>query len=241
MLTEVKNIGNIGLVDDNRYKCASETEVSRLLSVITSTRDLAIFTLAYNHALRASEVGLILYPDDVDIQQQQIRIKRLKGGLARVHPLNDEETKLLKKWIGIRGIYDGPLFVSRQMRAISRRMLDMLMKRYGEKANLPKDTCHFHVLRHSCASHMVAADIHQVKIQKWLGHRDIASTLIYAEVADLRQTGKEFFDSKGQRVFKKDGEDEETGIKPKRSNSTGGVAEKRIAGKINWRKDKGGV
>ena len=40
---------------------------------------------------------------------------------------------------------------------ISRRGLDWLIKGYGKKAKLPDDKQHFHVLKHSIATHLLDA------------------------------------------------------------------------------------
>jgi site-specific recombinase XerD len=62
-------------------------------------------------------------------------------------------------------------------------MLDVLIKDYGEKAKLPDDKRHFHVLKHSIATHLLdtGADIRFV--QDWLGHANIQNTVIYAQIS----------------------------------------------------------
>lgn len=40
----------------------------------------------------------------------------------------------------------------------------------------------FHSLRHTCATRMVSADIDALVIQKWLGHKRIETTQLYAKV-----------------------------------------------------------
>ena len=55
-----------------------------------------------------------------------------------------------------------------------------LVKRCGRKAGVPLTTTH--VLRHSCATHLLqgGADVRQV--QKLLGHKDLATTAVYTRV-----------------------------------------------------------
>jgi site-specific recombinase XerD len=57
------------------------------------------------------------------------------------------------------------------------------IKGYGEKAKLPDDKRHFHVLKHSIATHLLdtGADIRFV--QDWLGHANIQNTVIYAQIS----------------------------------------------------------
>jgi site-specific recombinase XerD len=72
------------------------------------------------------------------------------------------------------------VFASVRGTPISRRTLDWLMKRYGEKAELPPDKRHFHVLKHSIATHMLEAGADPRFVQDWLGHANIQNTVIYA-------------------------------------------------------------
>lgn len=41
----------------------------------------------------------------------------------------------------------------------------------------------FHVLRHTCCSRLVQAGVHLTTVQKWMGHKDIKTTLRYAHLA----------------------------------------------------------
>lgn len=195
-------------------------EISRLLKVITSIRDKAIFTIAYHHGMRVSEVGLLR---ECDYANNQLQIRREKRGRIRTYDLRDEEVKALKDWIKIRGWDHGPetpLFLSRKMQPIGRRQLDRLMKVYGKKAKLDPEKCYFHTLRHSCAVHMVEADIPLVKIRDWLGHRSIQSTMRYANVSDkaLEKTADRFHEYLDTEMD--------------------GKKKKAIKGKLDWSGDK---
>ena len=157
-------------------------EAKRLFSVISSKRDKAIFLLAYRHGLRASEVGL-LQRNDFNDKQLRLNIHRLKGSLSGVHPLQADEVRVLKSYLRTRSDSLPYLFPSRKGSPISRAMLDVLIKGYGEKAKLPDDKRHFHVLKHSIATHLLdtGADIRFV--QDWLGHANIQNTVIYAQIS----------------------------------------------------------
>jgi integrase/recombinase XerD len=72
------------------------------------------------------------------------------------------------------------LFTSARNLPISRQMLDVLMKRYGGEARIPREKCHFHVLKHSIATHLLDADADLRFLQDWLGHANIQNTVIYA-------------------------------------------------------------
>ena len=163
-------------------KFLTQSETENLISVISSKRDKAIFLLAYRHGLRASEVGL-LQRNDFDDKQLRLNIHRLKGSLSGVHPLQADEVRILKSYLRTREDSLPYLFPSRRGAPISRAMLDVLIKSYGEKAKLPENKRHFHVLKHSIATHLLdtRADIRFV--QDWLGHANIQNTVIYAQIS----------------------------------------------------------
>lgn len=157
-------------------------ETKRLFSRISDKRDKALFLTAYRHGLRASEVGL-LRVEDLDLKRLKIMLHRLKGSLSGEHPLQPDEARALKA----RGTDSPVLFASARSLPISRQMLDVLMKRYGGEAGLPREKCHFHVLKHSIATHLLDADLRF--LQDWLGHANIQNTVIYAAlVSHSRET-----------------------------------------------------
>jgi integrase/recombinase XerD len=76
------------------------------------------------------------------------------------------------------------LFPSNRILPISRAQLDVLMKQYGELAAIPKEKRHFHVLKHSIATHLLEARADLRFVQDWLGHADIESTVVYAAIVN---------------------------------------------------------
>jgi type 1 fimbriae regulatory protein FimB len=164
-------------------KYLTKDELGRLLKVIRDPRDRAIWVIAYFRGLRASEVGKLEMshwkPD-----KQKLLVRRLKGSKSSEYLLSPQEIKALKAWLKVRGAKPGPIFPSRRGRGISRQMLDVLMRKYGAEANIPADKRHFHVLKHSIATHLVERGVEILQIQGWLGHRSINSTLEYAHLHD---------------------------------------------------------
>lgn len=167
-------------------KYLTEEEIARLFSVITSRRDRALFAIAYFHGLRASEMG-ILQLSDLRLTAGRVYITRLKGSHSGEFRLLDRELPLLRAWARDRGREPGPLFPSRNHKPICRQMLDVLFKKYGALANLPATLRHWHVLKHSCGTHLLARCGDVALVQDWLGHANIQSTLVYSQVTNRRR------------------------------------------------------
>ena len=146
-------------------------ELGRLLATTReSTRDRALFLLAYCHGLRASEVGL-LRGDDLALRALRLTVHRLKGSLSGTHSLQPDKAKEVRAWLREREQPPLPiLFPSNHGDPIARRTLDWLMKKYGEEADLPPSKRRFHCLKHSIATHLPDAGADLRFVQDWLGH-----------------------------------------------------------------------
>lgn len=164
-------------------------ETWRLFKGITDKRDKAIFLIAYRHGLRASEIGM-LRVSDLDLKRLKIMLHRLKGSLSGEHPLQADEARALKAWLKQRGTDSPVLFPSRRGLPISRQMLDVLMKDYAGLARIPKDKRHFHVLKHSIATHLLDAGAELRFVQDWLGHSNIQNTVIYTALVSTSREAK---------------------------------------------------
>jgi integrase len=118
----------------------------------------------------------------------------LKSGNSTEQELTEREIKAIKSYLRVRGFEPGPLFLARSVRhphPVGRRMLDVLMKKYGEKAGLPVEKGHFHCLRHSCATSLLNLPEEErlgiEDIQDHLGHVDIRNTMEYAKIQSSRR------------------------------------------------------
>ena len=107
----------------------------------------------------------------------RIFVHRLKGSNSGHHHLMREEALALRAWLKVRGSFPGPIFLSKQKRPIDRTMLHLLMKKYGG-AGIPEKLRHFHVLKHCCATHLLSKGFGVERVQNWIGHANIQSTLV---------------------------------------------------------------
>src|SRR5260370_39478117 len=165
-------------------------ETRRLFSVIKHKRDKAIFLTAYRHGLRASEVGK-LQVSDIDWKKLRIRLERLKGSHGGEHPMEPDEGRVLKAYLRARKQQDSPiLFASAFGLPISRKQLHTLMRKYGSLAKLPLEKQHFHVLKHTIATHLLEAGDDVRFLQDWLGHTNIQNTVIYTHLVSRSRLEK---------------------------------------------------
>jgi integrase/recombinase XerD len=147
-----------------------------------SKRDAAIFHVAYFLGLRASEVGLLVLDDYNDVAGQ-IYVTRLKGSISRAKRLDDKRKKMVRRYLKTRHDLQDPyvpLFLSRQGgKGVGRKMLHLLIRKYGKMARISEDRRHFHVLRHSIGIHTAEAGFDLKESQWVLDHKSITNTQIY--------------------------------------------------------------
>jgi len=172
-------------------------EVLGLLKVARprSARDWAMILLAYRHGMRASEIcGLKLA--DIDFRSESVTIRRLKGSLTTTQPLYRhrgqpllDEVNALRGWLRTRN-GDGSdfLFTSQKGGRLHRSQFFRLFQACSEAAGLSPEKCHPHALKHSLATHLVAANMNLAWVKQCLGHKSIGSTMKYVAVSDRQAT-----------------------------------------------------
>ena len=178
-------------------KALTQDEILKVLKAVSDNpRDLAMVLLAFRHGMRASEVcGLEL--KDVDLKNGEITIRRLKGSLKTTQPLADlqgqpllSEKRVLRAWLAERGNHPSKyVFTSQKSGRVHRSQFYRIFSAAAEKAGLPADRRHPHVLKHSLGVALVEANVNLAVIKQALGHRSIASTSIYTQPTD-ESTGK---------------------------------------------------
>src|SRR4051812_17742638 len=98
--------------------------------------------IAYRHGLRVSELCALRW-DQVDFEHGLLHVRRIKSGMASVHPLGGGELRALRKLqreaMPSRHVY------ARMSPAGFRKML----ARTGEAGGFPFPV-HPHMLRHAC-------------------------------------------------------------------------------------------
>lgn len=173
----------------------SYEEVLRLLAAAASNakgiRDRAWMELLYGSGLRLSEL-LGLNVTDLCLDEDLIHIRLGKGSKDRFVPLTPEAKKAVKTYLKtsrpqLARQGEPALFVSPLGRRMSRYTVSDGLHHYAKKAEL-KVRITPHVLRHSCATHLLKNGASLRHIQLLLGHEYLSTTQIYTrvEITDLR-------------------------------------------------------
>ncbi len=181
-------------------KPLSEAEVTSLLNAVVATdpigiRDRALLELLYATGARISEVcGLSM--GDIDFDQQLVRLFG-KGSKERIVPYGRAAADALTEWFSPRGrILLAPaqwrrrsdaeaVFVNARGQRITRQSAWAVVKRYGRRAGIEGDLSP-HVLRHSCATHLLDHGADLRVVQEMLGHASISTTQVYTKVSQER-------------------------------------------------------
>lgn len=183
-------------------KALTEEEVLSLLSAVVGDgprerRDRAILELLYATGMRISELcGLSLH--DLDLDRGLARVFG-KGSKERIVPVGRPACAAVAAWLAppgrpalaparfARRSDEEALFLSARGRRMSRQSVWVVVHRSAERVGLEGRVTP-HVLRHSCATHLLehGADIRVV--QELLGHAAITTTQVYTRVSgDLLQ------------------------------------------------------
>jgi integrase len=172
-------------------------EVARLLAAARKTRnperDEALVLLAFKHGFRVSELVALSW-SQVHLGTKLLDVRRVKGGTPSVHPLEPDEVALLKLLRQPTG-GKGPVFVSERELPISDSSVKKLVAKLGRAAGLGFPV-HAHQLRHACGYSKINAGWDVRHLQAWLGHKNIAHTVHYAQLREDQFA--DYFDSKGR-------------------------------------------
>jgi integrase/recombinase XerD len=151
-------------------------------------RDKAMLELLYATGIRVSEL-IQLDIQDVNIELAYIRCN--KGTKERMIPIGSMAIGALKEYLNksrpllIQKEDERALFVNINGSRLTRQGFWKIIKQYKNQAQINKDITP-HTLRHSFAAHLLENGADLRSIQEMLGHSDISSTQIYAQIAKNR-------------------------------------------------------
>jgi integrase/recombinase XerD len=147
-------------------------------------RDRAMLEVFYAGALRVSEMtGIKL--EDLKLDAGYILV-RGKGDKERIVPLGKSAQHVLAAYTTesrtvLAGSRNLPLlFLGRRARKLTRQRVWQIVRQASTKIGRNASP---HMLRHSCATHMVENGADLRTVQTILGHADISTTQVYTHLA----------------------------------------------------------
>lgn len=175
-------------------------ETERLLSSVTGespsdVRDRALLEFLYATGARISEAcGLNL--DDLDLRDRVVRLFG-KGSKERVVPVGRLAAESLREYLsdGARSGLEPAtwrsagdrtaVFLTNTGRRLNRQKAWAVVRKAGALAGIEGEMSP-HVLRHTCATHMLEHGADLRIVQEMLGHATISTTQIYTKVSQER-------------------------------------------------------
>ena len=177
-------------------KALSEEEVELLLNAVTgvdslAVRDRALLEFLYATGARVSEAcGLSM--SDVDMESNVARVFG-KGSKERIVPFGRHAKEALESWLGAGGRpmlcpqqwvkrdHADAVFLGVRGTRLSRQAAWGIVRKYAMLAGI-KSELSPHVLRHSCATHMLVHGADLRIVQELLGHASVSTTQVYTKV-----------------------------------------------------------
>ncbi|NLB82308.1 MAG: site-specific tyrosine recombinase XerD [Clostridiaceae bacterium] len=154
------------------------------MAELKGIRDKAMLEVMYATGMRVSEL-ILLNINDENIDAGCIICRN--NAKERVIPLYSQAIDVVKKYLSdvrpllVKNPADKALFVNLNGARLTRQGFWKIVKTYTKKAKISKHITP-HTLRHSFAVHLLENGADLKSIQQMLGHTDISSTQIYANV-----------------------------------------------------------
>jgi len=177
----------------------SEVEIVALLAAVVATdpaslRDRALLEFLYATGARISE-ACDLSLGDLDRDNRLVRLFG-KGAKERIVPFGRAAAATMDDWLTSGRVHLEParwarrgdqeaVFLNTRGSRLSRQAAWVIVKKYGERVGLA-DKLSPHVLRHSCATHLLDHGADLRIVQEMLGHASISTTQVYTKVSQER-------------------------------------------------------
>ena len=173
----------------------SQEEVRSLLARVKTPQNHAFLTTVYSCGLRLQE-GLHLEVSDIDSDRMMIHVHRGKGAKDRYVPLPHATLGLLRRyWVTHRNAQLLFPALGRNGKGakecttpMAKSSVQGAFRSAKFEAGIRKKSVSIHTLRHSYATHLLEAGVNLRVIQRYMGHTQLETTMVYLH---LTQKGQE--------------------------------------------------
>ncbi|UOE42252.1 site-specific integrase [Chryseobacterium suipulveris] len=162
-------------------KALNASEIKKIINNTENLKHRLIIKLCYGMGLRVSEI-VKLRVQDIDSKQMKVLVSCSKGKKDRYVNLPESILLELREYYRIYRP-ENFLFEGKNGEQYAVRSAQAVFKKAMKKSGIRK-TVGIHSLRHSYATHLLEAGTDISLIQKLLGHNNISTTLVYAQVTD---------------------------------------------------------
>lgn len=180
-------------------RAVSADDMERLLSEPAGDdspkglRDRALLEVLYATGLRVTEL-VSLNVDDVNLASGTLRVVRPKDRRERIVPVHERALGPLGDYIErgrmqlLRDPEEPALFLNHRGRRLTRQGLWLIVKHYVREVGISEAVTP-HTLRHTFAAHMLDQKAELEYVQQILGHANISTTQVYAQVSGETEIG----------------------------------------------------
>jgi site-specific recombinase XerD len=175
----------------------SREEVRRILACVKTPQNLAFLSTAYSCGLRLQE-AMYLEVSDIDSapERMMIHVHRGKGAKDRYVPLPHATLALLRRyWATHRNprlifpaLGRNAKGAKDAQTPMAKSSVQGAFRHAKFEAGIRKKNVSVHTLRHSYATHLLEAGVNLRVIQRYMGHTQLETTMVYLH---LTQKGQE--------------------------------------------------
>lgn len=165
--------------------------ICQVPSPLAAVRNRAWIELVYSSGLRVAETES-LNVEDIDFWNGTVRVVG-KGNKERIVPVGEAALKAIRSYLKARGdsiaspaSHARPLFTNLKLGTrLTSRAMHMIILEAARKAGVTRRVSP-HVVRHTFATHLLNNGCDLRSVQEMLGHKNLATTQIYAHVTTER-------------------------------------------------------
>jgi integrase/recombinase XerD len=157
------------------------------LDQLTGVRDRAILEVFYSTGIRRAELAHLAVTD-IDHERATVLVRQGKGRKDRLIPAGERALAWVRRYLAetrpalAAGDDDGTLFLTAGGTGFTLDALTRLASQYVKASGVPK-TGACHLFRHTMATLMLEGGADIRYIQAMLGHAELSTTQIYAQVS----------------------------------------------------------